>query len=80
MVITHDPDDDGHNPARADPDDPDAHMIDAAEVAAIIGGRCTAATVKRRYRHWGLTAYRPGKELRWKESEVREWIDKSRVN
>ena len=80
MVTTHDPADDGHHPAHADPDDPGAHMIDAAQVAQIIGGNCTAGTVKRRYRHWGLTAYRLGRELRWKESDVREWIDKRRVN
>lgn len=78
-VTPHDQADDSH-PARADPDDPDAHMIDAAQVAQIIGGRCTAATVKRRYKHWGLTAYRPGKELRFKETEVRDWINKTRVN
>jgi hypothetical protein len=55
-------------------------MLDAAQVAQIIGGSCTAATVKRRYRPCGLTAYRLGRELRWKENEVREWIDKRRVN
>jgi hypothetical protein len=80
MVTTHDPADDGHHPARPDPGDPECRMLDAAQVAHIIGGKVTAGTVKRRYRHWGLTAYRLGRELRWKETDVREWIDKGRVN
>jgi hypothetical protein len=80
MVITPGPADDGQHPARADPDDEKVPMLAAAEVAAIMGGKYTAGTVTRRYRHWGLTAYRVGKELRWKEAEVREWIDKRRVN
>ena len=69
--------DDGQNPARPDPDEP---LIDAAQVARIMGGKVTAGTVTRRYRNWGLTAYRVGRELRWKEAEVRDWIDKHRVN
>jgi len=77
MATTPDPADDGQNPARPDPDEP---MIDADQVAAIMGGNVTAGTVKRRYKHWGLTAYRVGRELRWKEAEVRDWIDKRRVN
>jgi hypothetical protein len=77
MVTTHDQDDDGQHPDRPDPDDP---MIDADQVAKIMGGKVTAGTVKRRYRPWGLTAYRVGRELRFKEAEVRDWINKRRVN
>ena len=77
MVTTPDHGDDGQHPDRPDPEEP---MIDADRVAAIMGGDITAGTVKRRYKHWELTAYRVGRELRWKESEVREWINKRRVN
>jgi hypothetical protein len=53
-------------------------MLDAAQVAEILGGKYTSGTVKRRYRHWELTAYRFGRELRWRESDVYEWIKNHR--
>jgi hypothetical protein len=77
MVTTHDQADDGQHPERPDPDEP---MIDAAQVARIMGGKVTAGTVTRRYKHWELTAYRVGRELRFKEAEVRDWIDNRRIN
>jgi hypothetical protein len=80
MVIPHDPADDGQHPARADPDAPHGRMLDAAGVAEILGGSYTAATVVRRYRHWGLTAHRIGRELRWWEADVYEWIKNNRID
>lgn len=78
MVINSGPADDGQHPARADPDDEKIPMLDAAEVAAIMGGDVTAGTVKRRYRAWELTPYRFGRRLRWRESDVRAWIKNRR--
>ena len=79
MVITHDQADDARHP-QAYPDDEKVRMLDAAEVAERLGGDYTAATIKRRYRAWGLTAYRLGRQLRWKETDVCDWIEKQRVN
>jgi hypothetical protein len=76
MATTSDPADDG----QQDPDGEKVRYLDAAEVAAIMGGKYTAGTVKRRYRHWGLTAYKAGRELRWLESDVYSYMEKRRVN
>jgi len=52
--------------------------MDADEVAGIFGGAFTAKTVKRRYRNWGLPAHRIGKELRFWEHDVHDYIQKQR--
>jgi predicted DNA-binding transcriptional regulator AlpA len=80
MATTHDPADDSQHPDRADPAEPKGRMLDAAQVAEILGGSYTAGTVVRRYRHWELTAFRVGRELRWWEADVYEWIKNRRVN
>jgi excisionase family DNA binding protein len=49
-------------------------MLSAREVAAILS--VPERTVRERWREWGLTAYRIGKHLRWKEREVYAWIDR----
>ena len=54
-------------------------LMDANEVAQIFGGSMTDKTVKRRYRAWGLPAHHIGKELRWWESDVYEYIRKQRT-
>lgn len=48
---------------------PDA-LYTPAQVAAMLGGNVTARTVVRRWRSWGLTAYRIGRELRFKGSDI----------
>jgi hypothetical protein len=80
MDIPHDPAADGQHPDRASPAEPKGRMLNAAQVAEILGGSYTAATVVRRYRHWELTAFRVGRELRWWEADVYEWIKNRRVN
>ena len=59
--------------------DPEPRMIDAAEVARMMGGKYTRKTVVRAWRHWGLIPHLVGKELRWKEPEVRAWIESRRL-
>jgi excisionase family DNA binding protein len=60
------------------PDDDDP-LWTPAEVAAYIGGNVTARTVVRCWRAWGLTAYRIGRELRFKRSDVRAMITAHKV-
>ena len=81
-MATTDPDDASQHPARADPaePEPERRMLDKYGVAELLGGDTTATTVIRRYKHWGLTAYRVGRGLRWFESDVHEWIKNHRVN
>ena len=50
-------------------------LINAAEVAQILGGNVTATTIIRRWRKWHLPAHRVGRELRWWQSDVYTWID-----
>jgi excisionase family DNA binding protein len=50
-------------------------MLSAAQVAALLGGDISARTVRAYWREWNLQAYRVGKHLRWKEHDVRTWID-----
>ena len=78
--MTTDPDGDRQPPAGADPAEPEGRMLNAAGVAELLGGSTTATTVVRRYKHWGLTAYRIGRELRFYETDVREWIKDNRIN
>ena len=60
---------------RREPGEPPDRLLDARQVADLLGGTITKETVIRRHRSWGLTAHRVGKFLRWKESEVRDYID-----
>ena len=66
----------GRQPAPTPDDDP---LWTPAEVAAHIGGNVTARTVVRRYKSWGLTAYKIGRELRFKRSNVLATIDAHKV-
>jgi excisionase family DNA binding protein len=49
-------------------------LLTAAQVAALLGGNITARTVRAYWRTWDLQAYRVGKHLRWKETDVHAWI------
>jgi predicted DNA-binding transcriptional regulator AlpA len=53
---------------------PGDRLLNAAEVAEILGGKVTRKTVVRRWRKWQLPAHRVGRELRWWESDVYQWI------
>lgn len=64
------------NQASADPAN---RLLDAEEVAAMLGGGITRATVIRRWRKWGLTGHRVGKFLRWTEQEVIDYINSHRA-
>jgi excisionase family DNA binding protein len=50
-------------------------MLSAAQVADLLGGDISERTVRAYWRAWNLPAYRVGKHLRWKENDVRQWID-----
>ena len=43
-------------------------------VATLLGGDISARTVRAYWRIWGLQAYRVGKHLRWRETDVHAWI------
>jgi len=61
---------------------PPAHgdrLLSAAEVAQILGGPITDRTVIRRWREWGLQPHRIGRQLRWWESAVYQWISNRRA-
>lgn len=62
------PDSDNPRPVPGD------RLLNAAEVAGILGGNVTATTVIRRWRKWQLPAHRIGKQLRWWQSDVYNWI------
>jgi hypothetical protein len=49
-------------------------LLTKEQVAQILGGNVTPATIIRRWRQWGLTGHRVGRELRWWESDVYQWI------
>jgi len=66
----------GRQPEPAPDDDP---LWTPAEVAAYIGGNVTARTVVRRWRAWGLTAYRIGREIRFRRSDVIAMITAHKV-
>lgn len=59
---------------RQQPPAPGDRLLNKFEVAAILGGNFKPETVVRRWRKWGLQAHRVGKQLRWWESDVYEWI------
>ena len=51
-------------------------LITPEEVATILGGgNITAATVKHRWKHWGLHAHHIGKFLRFRESDVHAYVN-----
>lgn len=64
----------GTPPDRTSEADSD-RMLNAEQVAGLLGGDISARTVRAYWRTWGLQAYRVGKHLRWKERQVRAWID-----
>jgi predicted DNA-binding transcriptional regulator AlpA len=77
MTATTDPAASSHPPApdpSQHPPAPGDRLLNAAEVAEILGGNVTASTVVRRWRKWDLPAHRIGKQLRWWESDVYKWI------
>lgn len=57
-------------PAAGNP----GRMLTASQVAVLLGGDISARTVRTYWRAWGLQAYRVGKHLRWKETDVQAWI------
>lgn len=61
-------------PASHDPD----RLLTADQVAAILGGSIRRSTVIRSWRRWGLTPRRFGKQLRWKQSDLDDWIEHTR--
>lgn len=71
MTITPDPDTNGHQPDR---------MMDTTELAAFLGGKYTAGTITRRWRTWRLPTHKIGRELRFLESDVREWLKDHKAN
>jgi predicted DNA-binding transcriptional regulator AlpA len=56
------------------PRTPGDRLLSAAEVAQILGGNVTRNTVIRRRKNWQLPAHRIGKQLRWWQSDVYDWI------
>ena len=50
-------------------------MLSAREVAAILG--IPERTIREKWREWGLTAYRIGKHLRWRERDLYAWINRN---
>jgi excisionase family DNA binding protein len=63
-------------PAQPAPDPPGpGHLLTAGQVAALLGGDISARTVRAYWRTWGLRAYRVGKHLRWRKTDVLTWID-----
>ena len=71
------------------PPDPDPHhrphvpgdkLLSKRQVAEILGDGITAETVVRSWRTWGLTPHHVGKQLRWWESDVYEWIKRQRAD
>ena len=74
MAHNHDPAGDGQaNRPAGD------RMLNAAQVAAILGGNFKSETVVRRWKAWALPAHRIGKQLRWWQSDVYQWIDNRRL-
>jgi excisionase family DNA binding protein len=49
-------------------------MLSSRDVAAILA--IPERTVRDKWREWGLSAYRIGKHLRWKERDVYAWIER----
>jgi predicted DNA-binding transcriptional regulator AlpA len=61
---------DGTTPAHR----PGDRLLTPAQVAAILGGNTTAYTIVRRWRQWNLPAVKIGRELRFWESDLYQWI------
>jgi excisionase family DNA binding protein len=49
-------------------------MLSSRDVAAILA--VPERTVRDKWREWGLSAYRIGKHLRWRERDVYAWIER----
>lgn len=49
-------------------------LLSSREVAAILA--IPERTVRDKWREWGLTAYKIGKHLRWRERDVYAWIER----
>jgi excisionase family DNA binding protein len=49
-------------------------LLSSRDVAAILA--VPERTVRDRWKEWGLSAYRIGKHLRWKERDVYAWIER----
>jgi hypothetical protein len=55
-----------------------SRLITPEEVAVMLGGgNITAATVKHRWKHWGLHAHHVGKFLRFRESDIHAYVDRT---
>ena len=74
-AISHDPSQPATAPRRrAAPIGGSSRLLSAREVGALLG--VPERTVRDRWRAWELPAYKIGKHLRWKERDVRAWIDR----
>ena len=49
-------------------------LLSSRDVAAILG--IPERTVRDKWKEWGLSAYRIGKHLRWRERDVYAWIER----
>jgi len=49
-------------------------LLSSRDVAAILA--IPERTVRDKWKEWGLSAYRIGKHLRWKERDVYAWIER----
>jgi excisionase family DNA binding protein len=49
-------------------------LLSSRDVAAILA--IPERTVRDKWKEWGLSAYRIGKHLRWRERDVYAWIDR----
>jgi hypothetical protein len=56
------------------PGTPGNRLLTPAQVAEICGGKTTSDTVVRGYKRWGLKGHKVGRELRFAEKDVWEWI------
>lgn len=53
-------------------------LITPEEVATMLGGgNITAATVKHRWKHWGLHAHHVGKFLRFRQSDIHAYVNRT---
>ncbi len=52
-------------------------LLSAREVGELLG--LPEATIRDRWKTWGLEAHRIGRALRWRERDVQAWIDRQKA-
>lgn len=52
-------------------------LLDVGEVAELLG--VSRKTLYDRWRAWGLTAYRVGRHLRFRQRHVEDWLDRQEI-